>query len=331
MVNIMSSPLAHPARLVSVTFALLALFAARSGAQAPLHVLVGHSDRVEGIAFSHDGKTLATAGPDRSFRLWDVVQGKALTFQTPDGPVPAVVDVGVAIEEVLFAPVPDADPLHLGARKGPAPSRLAVVGADRSVTLWDAKTGSILARHDGEAKPVHGVSFDARGRLMTTAAWDHRNAQRMWEVGTGVDRGASNVFVPMTRSISFTPEGATLALGDFNGKVRLRDVPRNAIKAEFQAHDDAVWCSTFYLDGSVLATGGGKGRVRFWDANDGRLLASLDAHAGGVRGLCFSPDGSKLATGGVDRTAKIWDVAAVLEAAESAPQGGEDAPPAGSP
>src|SRR5262249_27336307 len=171
--------------------------------------------------------------------------------------------------------------------------------------------------------PVHGVGFDDKGRLMATAAWDHRNGQKMWEVASGVDRSASYSFVPLIRSIGFSPDGRKMVSGDFDGHVRIRDLQRNVVVNEFQAHDDAVWCSTYRPDGSLFVTGGGHGRLRFWDAKDGRPLATIaGAQPRGVRSLCFSPDGKLLASGGVDGTAKIWDVEAILQAGAMPPTEG---------
>lgn len=280
---------------------------------SPLHTLVGHAERVEALAFSGDGATLATAGPDRIVRLWNVADGQRREFVTPNGPVPAEVDVGVAVAEVVFAPSLPADPLRLGPRRTPAPKKLAVIGADRSFTLWDADKGRLLARLDEAAKPVHGVGFDDQGRMLVTAAWDHQDGQRMWEVSSGIDRAASSAYVPLIRSVAFPPNGRMMASGDFDGRMRYRDLSRKFTTHEFLAHDDAVWCATFSPNGTLMVTGGGDGRVRFWDARDGLPKGGVDAHAGGVRALGFSPSGKVLATGGVDHVAKLWEVAAIID------------------
>lgn len=280
--------------------------------QEPRMVLAGHGQRIDALAFSPNGSTLASGGPDRLVRLWDVSEGRLRDFQTPDGPVPATFLVATDVDKLVFAPATPTDPLHLGARRLPEHLRLVVVGADRSLTLWDAEDGRITAALPPLARPIVGIGFDAQGKMLATAAWDHQVGARMWEVASGIDRAVSYEFVPLPRSIAFSPDGRTMASGDFSGLITVRDLPGGAIRHAIKGHDDTVWCSLFAPDGKILVTGGGRGRVRLWDPANGRALALLEAHPGGVRALTFSPDGKTLATAGVDRLVRVWDVAEVL-------------------
>lgn len=291
-------------------------------AQAPRAELLGHSERVEALAFSSDGKRLVSGGFDRVIAVWDVVNGKQAEFRTPQGPIPAIIVGGVPITAVAFAPEPPADPLRLGARKRPERATIASIGSDRSVALWDGDAGMLLGKLPAIAKPVVGLSFDAQGRMLATAAWEDQKGARLFEVGNGTDRASYHEYTELPRSISFTPDGKTLALGDFNGRITILAFLRGGwiVRNAIQGHSDTVWSTSFSADGKILATGGGQGRVRLWDANDGHLLATINpAHRGGVRALAFSPDDKTLATGGVDAVVRLWDVPQVLAAGSTPP------------
>ena len=117
--------------------AVLAATAAPLLAQTPQAELRGHSERIEALGFSSDGKTLASGGIDRALILWDVQSGRQASFRTPSGPVPARLAGPIPILALAFAPEPPADPLRLGARHRPERATVAAIGSDRSILLWD--------------------------------------------------------------------------------------------------------------------------------------------------------------------------------------------------
>lgn len=282
----------------------------------PRFVFQGHAERVESLAYSQDGKLLASGSTDLYVRIWDMETGRLALFHHPEGDVAAELKIGVPVDVLVFAPDQPLDPLRLGARKSAPPRKLAVIGADRSFTLWDVSSGRILSRLGSGVKPIVDVSFDAQGRMLATASWDAQAGSRLWEVSSGTTRSIASAFVPLPRSVSMAPGGRLIAWGDFNGLVTIRDVVHHEVTAAIRGHADTVWTTSFSPDGKLLATGGGAGWVRTWDVEDGSPRGAVMAHPGGVRFLTFSPDGRSLATAGVDRTVKVWDLANFPEASE---------------
>jgi WD40 repeat protein/DNA-binding SARP family transcriptional activator len=110
-------------------------------------------------------------------------------------------------------------------------------------------------------------------------------------------------------STGISPDGATLALGGEDGRVRLLDLASGRVRALTERHDAAVRSEAFSPDGRTLATGDGQGNVIVWDVREGRAIETLEGHRAAVNSQAFSPDGRALYTGSGDESVRIWDVA----------------------
>ena len=110
-------------------------------------------------------------------------------------------------------------------------------------------------------------------------------------------------------SVSFSPDGTSLASGSWDGTVRLWDMATRENVATLDAHTGEVSAVSFSPDGTLLASGSHDRTIRLWDVVTRQNIATLDAHTGEVSSVSFSPDGTSLASGSWDGTVKLWDVA----------------------
>ena len=114
-------------------------------------------------------------------------------------------------------------------------------------------------------------------------------------------------------SISFSPDGKTLASGSFDETIRLWDVATRKVIRTLKGHTDPVRSVAFSPDGSTIASGSGIWRgdgdntIRLWDTETGNHIHTLTEHAEPVRNVAFSPDGSTIASGSQDYTIRLWD------------------------
>jgi WD40 repeat protein len=236
--------------------------------------LQAHTVVVSALAFSPDGKTLATGSWDHTVRLWDGHTGQLEATLQHTAPVHAL----------TFSP--NGQTLATGDHNG-------------TVELWDARTRQLKKTLRSQEHYVCRLVFAPDGQTLAIGSLD--GTARLWSISSGQQqaalRGHSGHFVS---ALAFSPDGTTLAMAtrDLRShEVRLWDARSGQLRAVLQGHTDAVKRLAFSPDGKTLATGSADHTARLWDAHTGQLVATLQGHMGWVAALAFSPDGQTLVTG----------------------------------
>ena len=111
-------------------------------------------------------------------------------------------------------------------------------------------------------------------------------------------------------SVSFSPDGQTIASGSSDNTIRLWDVVAGEHKKTLKGHTGDVFSVSFSPDGQTIASGSSDNTIRLWDAVAGEHKKTLKGHTDWVRSVSFSPDGQTIASGSSDNTIRLWDVVA---------------------
>ena len=248
------------------------------------------------VAFSPDGKTLATADNVGTVRLWNIATDRQI------GRPLKVARENLYVYSVAFSP--DGNILATGSSDGTA-------------RLWDAAThqqiGAPMMAADDEL--VLAVAFSPDGKILATASED--GTARLWDVATHrqiggpLTIGSPNDITSIVDAVAFSPDGTTLATGSWDGTARLWDVATHQqIGAPMTADTSYVSAVAFSPDGKMLATASFDGTARLWDvATHQQIGAPMTADTSYVHAVAFSPDGTTLATASNDGTARLWSIA----------------------
>ena len=306
--------------------------------RAPMTVqrtVIGHEHLVDCVAYSPDGKTVATGTRDGMVRRWDAMSGAP---------------VGQAL-------VHSGQVLSMAFSRG-TPALLATGSSDKSVRIWDVATGTLIGQPIPQPDLVNSVEFSPDGRtLLVATGWrDHpvASSARVWEFATGKPASPPLPHPSTVRGGVFTPDGRLAITAAYDGLIRFWDVSAGTLSGEpvklpgeasreivtlALSRDGlylAVGCQTgeafvfhvpdrrlvsspmrhpktvktirFHPDGGLVATGCDDSLARVWDWSSGHRLGPPLVHQNFVTGVDFSPDGRRLLTGGEDKLARVWDL-----------------------
>ncbi|MDZ8094589.1 MAG: caspase family protein [Nostoc sp. DedQUE05] len=200
--------------------------------------LEGHSDAVIGVAFSPDGKTIASASNDKTVKVWDAATAKEIT--TFKGHSDAV--IGVAFS-------PDG-------------KTIASASYDKIVKVWDAATAKEITTFKGHSDAVIGVAFSPDGKTIASASDD--KTVKVWDAVTAKEittfKGHSSGVI----GVAFSPDGKTIASASNDKTVKVWDAATAKEITTFKGHSDAVIGVAFSPDGKTIASASYDKTVKLW-------------------------------------------------------------------
>ncbi|WP_445631923.1 nSTAND1 domain-containing NTPase [Nostoc sp. DSM 114167] len=291
--------------------------------------LEGHSSAVYSVAFSPDGKTIASASSDNTVKVWDAVSAKEITtFKghssavigvafSPDGKTIAsasldnTVKVWNAVSAKEITTFKGHSDAVIGVAFSPDGKTIASASADKTVKVWDAVSAKEITTFKGHSDAVISVAFSPDGKTIASASAD--KTVKVWDAVSAKEittfKGHSDAVI----SVAFSPDGKTIASASLDNTVKVW----NAVSAKeittFKGHSDAVNSVAFSPDGKTIASASSDNTVKVWDAVSAKEITTFKGHSDAVNSVAFSPDGKTIASASSDNTVKVWDAVSAKE------------------
>ncbi len=238
-----------------------------------------HKGAVWSVAYSSDGRCIASASADGEVIVWDAQSLK---------PIARLVCPPIESTSLTFSP--DC-------------KTLAITNA-RSFRLWRYGSNQVAF----ESQQIHGDCVPAyRPDGSSLAVGDGGTVVKLLDAATGSVLKTFRGEQGLIRCLAFSPDGTALCSANQLGSVTVWDVNSGLVRREIRGHVGETISVAFSPDGSRIASCSADQTVRIWDLKRGLELLTLRGHTFGVRSIAFHPDGTRLVSGSQDKTVKIWD------------------------
>jgi WD40 repeat protein len=298
-----------------------------------LSTLAGHTRPVNAIAWSPDGRLLASGSHDNTLRIWNSESFQSISTLageeegmvwgvawSPDGRLLAFGGFNTHLWDATHSehlqPLiqrdrpSDEEVIVLSVAWSPDSRFLASGDEDATICLWDVIVGRKMATLKGHGQGnIWAVAWSPDGRLLASASQDQ--TVRLWEAHTGQTVAVLPVRPFIPQSVTWSPGGRLLASAG-SPEPHIWDASTGQQRiSHWKKGPESIWPVNgvaWSPDGRLLASASEDQTVGLWDVHKGRYLATLRGHTERVVAVAWSPNGRLLASASQDQTVRIWSV-----------------------
>ena len=265
----------------------------------------GHSSAVQSVAFSTNGDAIFTGSLDTTAKLWDIQTGAVLnSFKSgsvnsvdlsTDGVTVAIGGSGGAKLANLTSgeftyTLLNGNAKILSLAFSPNGTRVAIVGDDNSLQVFDAATGEKLQSLSGHTSGINAAAFSPDGLQVVSGGED--NLVRVWQERTGsILRTFDTVHTDVINAIAYSPDGSKVITGSDDNTAILWDSGSGEVQRIFLGHTGSINAVVFTPDGSQVLTGSSDNTVRLWNISSGKTVNIYDQQTASINALTISPNG----------------------------------------
>jgi WD40 repeat protein len=258
----------------------------------------GHQNAVVSVAWSPDGKRIASGSDDNTLQVWDSTDGRHVF--TDQG--------SVSVFWVAWSP----DGTRIASESGTYPRRISsAVMNNNTIQILDAATGDHIHIYSiGQFTPgktVDAVSLSPDEKLIAIA---NSETVQVLNAGTGRHLFTYSGHNDLVNLLTWSPDGTRIASVSVDTTVHVWDATTGDHAHIYRGHhslavNDVEWSP----DSQRIALGGQDTTVEVWDATDGSHIYTYRGHSTEVKSVAWSPDGRRIASAGYDTTVQVWDAA----------------------
>jgi len=311
-----------------------------SQAQKVLTANVGHGGAVTSVAFSPNGKYIASASADYTIKLWNSQSGQEIrTFIGHESAVTSIAfspdgkyivsgstiyfssdgNLSESTDNIKIWDILSGDEIRIFERHGSVNSvafspdgKYIVSGSGSTVILWDSQTGEEIRTFYGNNGRVNSVAFSPDGKYIVSGG-EHDKFRKyqplkLWNSQTGEEIKTLKGHTDDVKSVAFSPNRKYIASGSSDHNIILWDGQSGKKIKILKGHTSTVTSVAFSPNSKYIVSGGGYSNIlKLWDSQSGEEIRTFKGHTNRVTSVSFSPDGKYIVSGSNDKTIKLWD------------------------
>jgi WD40 repeat protein/serine/threonine protein kinase len=284
--------------------------------------LLDHEDLVTGIAWSPNGRYLASTSEDGSTKVWDTTSWRLLrtlhlgsnqhkgSVWSPDSQRLAWGTTGIGTVKLWHMRTDEIQTLRGHTSSvwtvawSPDGKQLASAGMDETIRIWETATGSCRHVLKGSGI-VPSVSWSPDGKRLASIEWWSRI--QIWDAVMGQPLMHNNL-PDQVSDVAWSPDGKHLALATYDGQCFLYRAADCSRTSSWDAHKGYVNWLAWDREGSRLASAGADNLIKLWDPESRSCVGILRGHVNQVKCVAWEPNGHRLASGSLDGKVKVWSV-----------------------
>jgi serine/threonine protein kinase len=247
-----------------------------------IFALNGHSQRVNVVAISLDGKTLVSGSDDSTIKIWNLAKKEQI--RTLYGHTDSVHALAIS---------PDGQTLIDGSD-------------DNTIKVWNLTTGQKIRTLAGHTFWVRSVAISPDGNTLASGGFD--KTIKLWNLSKGRLIHTLKGNAQTVTSVAISPDGSILASGSRDRTIKLWNIATGDEIRTLTGHANTITSLAFSPDGQTLVSGGRDRTIKLWNIATGEEILTLTGHTKTVTSVAISPDSKTLVSSSDDATIKIWQV-----------------------